>query len=248
MESTLYVLPRGGFGNILFNVLIGYSLSVKYKLNLVFYKSYEDKRRKMDSYNLFKNLKYTDHIVPGCYLVREPSFFYFDIVLESSKNYLLDGYFQSYKYSRNYIPEIKKLLQLPESLLEATMLHVRRGDYLEMPNIHPVQTEEYFKKALDIISPSKILVFSDDMAFVKNWKILTNYNCEFIDKDVEECFKLMMQCKNFIISNSSLSLLAYLLRNNQDAKLCIPQKWFGPDGPRFSISDLVEITDNVRII
>lgn len=245
--KTIYVLPRGGFGNILFNVLVGYSLSKKYNLNLVFYNNYKDNRKNMDSYDLFKNLKYTSYIEPGVQLIREPSFMYSDIVLRDS-NYLLDGYFQSYKYSKNCIPEIKKILQLPESILDATMLHVRRGDYLEMSNIHPVQSEEYFQKSLETINPNKLLVFSDDMEFVKNWGLLKNYNCEFIAADVEDCFKLMIQCKNFIISNSSLSLLSYLLRNYQDAKLCIPQKWFGPDGPKFCISDLVDITDKVYVI
>lgn len=247
MDPTLYVLPRGGFGNVLFTFLIGYSLSRSYNLNLIFIKKYEDKRTKIDSYSIFKNLQYTDNIIPGVQLIREPSYLYSEISLKS-QNYLLDGYFQSYKYSKNHIPEIKKFLQLPESILNATLLHVRRGDYLHLQNFHPVQTDEYYKKALEIIAPEKILVFSDDMEFVKNWEVLKNYNCEFVDKDVEECFKLMMQCDNFIISNSSLSLSAYLLRNNLDAKLCMPQKWFGPDGPRFSIPDLVEVTDKVHII
>jgi hypothetical protein len=94
----LYVLPRGGFGNVMFNFLIGYSLAKKYNLNLLFIKNYNDKREKMESYNIFKNLNYTDSIVQGVRLIKEPSFFHFNFELGNA-NYLLDGYFQSYKYS-----------------------------------------------------------------------------------------------------------------------------------------------------
>jgi hypothetical protein len=59
---------------------------------------------------------------------------------------------------------------------------------------------------------------------------------------------LMTMCHEFIISNSTFSLLAYYFRKNKRAKLCIPIKWFGPDGPKYKISDLVEVTDDVHVL
>jgi len=243
----LYVLPRGGFGNVMFNFLIGYSLAKKYGLNLLFIKNYHDKREKMESYNIFKGLNYTNSIVPGVVLIREPSFFHFNIEL-GEYNYLLDGYFQSYKYSDSYIPEIREFLKLPKDIRNATALHVRRGDYLALQNFHPVQSDEYYKKALELTKPAKLLVFSDDIEFVSNWDLLKIYSYQIIDKDVESSFIIMTQCENFIISNSSLSLTAFLLRANKNAKICLPNRWFGPDGPKYSIDDLVQLNENVYVL
>ena len=49
----------------------------------------------------------------------------------------------------------------------------------------------------------------------------------------------MTFCDNFIIANSTLSLVAYLLRNNQTAKIVAPKKWFGSVGYKYKIEDIV---------
>jgi len=50
----------------------------------------------------------------------------------------------------------------------------------------------------------------------------------------------MSLCDNFIIANSSLSLSAYLLRQNKKAKLVAPNNWFGPKlNIKFNINDFI---------
>lgn len=242
----IYVLPRGGFGNVMFNYLIGKTLCKKYIEPVCFIKKYSDKRKLMCEYDLFKNCSFIERVPKGTRLIREKNFKFNKIPeLNTKNNYLLDGYFQSYKYSQEYFEEIKKELFGEINKFENTvMLHVRRGDYLSLSAVHPVQSIEYYKKSLEIIKDCKVLVFSDDIPHIKTWDFLKNYEVEFIDKDVEDCFQLMIRCNHFIISNSTLSLLAYYFGKEQNSKIVMPKKWFGPRGPDYNLDDLIEKTDN----
>jgi len=247
----IYILPRGGFGNIMFTYLIGSSLSKKYNMELYFIENYQDKRKLMKEYNLFKNCKFVNRLPNNTIVIKEKEFRYSELpTLDPTKNYFLDGYFQSYKYSQNYLESIKNdLFPNIEKFDNTIMLHVRRGDYLNLPDFHPVQSLDYYKKSLEKIEHSKVLVFSDDLNHVKTWDFFKDYNVEFIDKDVEECFNLMIRCNHFIISNSSLSLLAYHFGKEEKGKnkICMPKNWFGPKGPSFNLDDLVNKNENVFI-
>jgi hypothetical protein len=253
---SIYVMPRGGLGNILFTCLIGYSLSKKYHMTLYLNDNYGDKRGNFKQYKMFQNFKsiFLNHdIASKCIYIKEHSFMYQEMpILNNQNNYILDGYFQSYKYSNDIIPDIKNEMILPSRELydscrlfynnllsnhqdiKTIMLHLRRGDYCALPDYHPVQSDDYFRKSLDIILKSEtnylLLVFSDDIEFVKQWSLLDTFNKVIIDKGTEESFWIMTMCDNYIISNSSFSLLSYYFRDNKDAKLCMPQKWFGPSG------------------
>ena len=248
----IYILPRGGFGNVMFNYLIGSSLSKKYNMELYFIQNYQDKRKLMKDYSLFKNCKFVNNLPKNTILIREKEFKFSELpVLDPTKNYFLDGYFQSYKYSHNYLDFVKKFLFPNNIKFENTiMMHIRRGDYLNLPDFHPVQPQTYYKKSLELLGNSKnskVLVFSDDLNHVKTWGFLKDYNVEFIDRNVEDCFHLMIRCNHFIISNSTLSLLAYYFGKDENTKLCMPKNWFGPKGPAFNLDDLVNINENVFI-
>jgi hypothetical protein len=261
MTGTIYVLSRGGFGNLFFNYLIGYSLGKKYKMNVVYIPNGENPNRpSMDKYPIFFGENYINKM-PHLPTIHERSFTYSEVVIaNTSKSYVLDGYFQSYKYSLGYIDEIKEKLfkdydrikQIYSQLVgnnKTIMLHVRRGDYLKLPTFHPVQTDEYYKKSLDkLYKNDKVLVFSDDLEYVKKWDLLKNYNHTIVTLvDTVDNFMLMTLCDNFIIANSSFSLLAYYFREHKDASLCIPKIWFGRDGPKYDLNDLVEMKENVYI-
>ena len=83
-------------------------------------------------------------------------------------------------------------------------------------------------------------IFSDDMNYISNWSILKNIDHEIIDlNDPEELLVFMSFCDNFIIANSTLSLVAYLLRNNKNGKIVGPRNWFGSVGYKYKIEDIV---------
>ncbi len=259
--GTLYITPRGGFGNILFVYLNGFALSQKHGMRLKCIANYQDKRKNIEKYSFFKNCilaDITQDLIRDSILIRESSFRYNPIdIPDTERNYILDGYFQSYKYSIDCLSQVKEQLfdkQACDILRQATALentialHVRRGDYLSLSEHHPVQAEEYYRIALDVIYEKgmRILAFSDDVAFLRSWSLLKQYPSEIIDLPTEKSFMLMTMCDHFIIANSSFSLLAYYFRDHADAKLCIPKQWFGPSGPMYNSKDLISSLHNTH--
>ena len=267
VKGNIYIHQNAGFGNILFRYLCAFALSKKYGMNIYSNINYTDNRGSLLQYNMFKKMNTIYMQDQTAISLKEQRYQYDEITITNPyTNYYLDGYLQSYKYSIGYIDEIKTQLLnddyrfikfyynsiVPSDTL-SIMLHVRRGDYVNLQHIHPVQTDEYYSRSLDVIlnkiSPNKyvILVFSDDIDFVNNWSLLRNYNKIVINRGTEDSWWMMTMCNHYIISNSSYSLTGYYFREHKDATLCLPQRWFGPGGPQFSIPDLVEINDNVHV-
>ena len=90
--------------------------------------------------------------------------------------------------------------------------------------IYYTNCNNYYIEAIKIIPNCKYLIFSDDIKYVTNWYVLNNLDYEIIDiTDSEELLVFMTFCDNFIIANSTLSLIAYLLRNNKNAKIVGPK-------------------------
>jgi len=256
-NRTLIIYPGGGLGNILFQYFIGYSLKKKYNCNVYYQINYNYWRGDINKYKILQHLDFinldtvdtTDFIE-----FNEKDFFYNPIELEE-KNYKITGYYQSYKYSNKYIKDIRNELFFNDTVTYFNMekkyfnlknnkpsclIHVRRGDYLMYSNVHPTLKDDYYIKALNIIPNCKYFVFSDDINFIKNWSVIKNIDHEIMDlTDPEEILIFMSFCENFIIANSTLSLVAYLLRSNENAKLVAPKIWFGPAGYKYKIEDII---------
>jgi hypothetical protein len=123
---------------------------------------------------------------------------------------------------------------------ETTCVHVRRCDYLQYSRIHTNLTESYYEKAIALLPPKKLLVYSDDINEVKNWKVWQHKDITFVDEpDAVRAMWLMSMSSQFIIANSSLSLNAYMIAMVRGAQYVAPANWFGPDGLQFKIEDLV---------
>ena len=256
-EMHIIICPGGGLGNILFQYFNGYVLSKKYNCKISYQSNYTYWRGCISKYKMFQNLDFIDlnNINDSLYYdYNEKHFHYYDIKL-SQKNYKISGYYQSYKYSYKYMKEIKNELFYNIASTYYSMenkyykikndkptclIHVRRGDYLMYSNVHPVCSDNYYSEAIKLIPNCKYLVFSDDINYVTNWSVLKNVEHEIIDiNDPEELLVFMTFCDNFIIANSTLSLVAYILRNNKDAKIVGPKIWFGPAGYKYKIEDIV---------
>jgi hypothetical protein len=267
LNGSLYILTRGGFGNILFNYLMGYSLGKKYHMTVKYVPSVGN-RPPITQYPLFQSLvEFAPAPTTNFMEINEQRWTYYPVsVPDPSKTYVVDGYFQSYKHSEAYIDEIRvqvleKLykphikdwfdssVKKDESDLEkfkSVLVHVRRGDYLPLPDYHPVPPETYYAEAFNKFGITKenhkLLVFSDDIPYISQWALLQNYNHVIVPfADVEETFYLMTLCEDFIITNSSLSLLAYHFSPNKEKRVCMPQQWFGKSGPAYKHEDLVKI-------
>jgi glycosyltransferase involved in cell wall biosynthesis len=240
----------GGLGNQMFEVAAAASLAKDHHALLVINPTEHilpNQGRNVNAYvnNVFSNIildtnpPTNDHITVET-LYYEPMIF--------KPNVKLRGHFQSYKYfdhNQDYIRQlfaptfdirnhIAKTYGNPSNI---TAIQVRRGDYVNFPNHHPLLPAEYPAKAVKIIGSAEVWVFSDDTEWCKE---NLHFDCptRYVkDEDYIEMY-LMGLCKNLVIANSSFGWWAAYLGN---AKVFAPYPWFGPAllAERFKYDDLI---------
>jgi len=151
------------------------------------------------------------------------------------------GYFQSEKYFAEISELIRKEFCFKKEIQQsvddryktvlndhyAVSLHVRRGDYVNLQDTHPLCTEEYYRKALDLMpKDAKIVVISDDINWCKNNLSHLHGDMVFSDnKNSYEDMYLMSKCRANIIANSSFSWWGAWLADGD--RVVAPKKWFG---------------------
>jgi hypothetical protein len=129
------------------------------------------------------------------------------------------------------------------NLKEWCSIHVRRGDYLNYPDHHPVCSLEYFYEAMKMSGFKKFVVLSDDIEWCfRNFHSFSDF--EFIysrnESDIED-FAIMSKCAHNIISNSTFSWWAAYLNKNPDKIVISPDKdqWHGPAYSHWNHDDLI---------
>lgn len=180
----------------------------------------------------------------------EPNFHYNEVVLDSTKNWNLKGYFQSecyWKHCENTIKEIftfndsitdyvkAKYYKLLSNTNKLVSLHVRRGDYLKLQDFHPVLPLEYYinasKKIQEIIkNPITFVIFSDDLNWCKEnltESVLGGQVFYAENNSPIQDMYLMSLCDHNVIANSSFSWWASYLNKNFNKIGIAPKNWFG---------------------
>ena len=197
--------------------------------------------------NIFPNLK-SDTLqldnLSNMYI--EPKFSYTEIPISEIYHTQLKGYFQSEKYFKEYRKEIlemfepnddiKKLCDKTSKEYEGkriTSIHIRLGDYLKFPDVHPTCTIDYYNNTIEILKDDTdiFIVFSDDINIAKT--MINGDNVIYSEgrTNVEDMF-LMSICDNHIIGNSSFSWWGSYLNKSNTKKTLAPKKWFGYKGPQ----------------
>ena len=247
----------------MFQYAYGKYLSNKYntnlKLDIRFYDYQGTPRREF----LLKNLSNISSIntdmnfsLTGKIYKIDDDFNYRELPNPLGDSYYLDGYWQSEKYFKeiehiireDFKPNDEVVEKLKKTSLIETKtvsLHVRRGDYINLNEYHPIQTIEYYKNAVELIGDyDHIFVFSDDIEWCK--KNLNFDNMVFMEgfTDIEDMY-LMSMCKNNIIANSTFSWWGAWLNKNSDKKVIAPKKWFG-EKVNLNDSDIIP-TDWIKI-
>jgi hypothetical protein len=243
----------GGLGNIMFQIAAAYSVSLRDKKEMVC-----DTRDMMIPHkpytfytnNIFKKVKFSNDI-PNQKYVGESGFQYFPIP-KLDGNVKLIGHFQSEKYFIEHRNELLELFEINKTtnthLLEkygeilnqdTCSIHVRRGDYVGLPNHHPTQSIDYYKNAVKIIGEDNhYLIFSDDIKWCEeNFNFLKHKTFVSGNMDYEDLY-LMSMCKNNIIANSTFSWWGAWLNKNENKKVVAPSKWFGVMYSSFNTDDL----------
>jgi hypothetical protein len=165
------------------------------------------------------------------FVEKQYTFGYHEIYLPTG-NYSLWGHFQSDRYFLHCIDLVRYYMTFKDEphQQDFTAIHVRLGDYQEEKDgqsvYHPRLTMDYYRKAMELI-PGPYLVFSDDVpAAAAMFKGMDNVwirpNGDYLSD-----FKVMKRCKHFIIGNSSYSLLASILADQEGKKTVAPLNWFG---------------------
>lgn len=181
--------------------------------------------------------------------------FHYSPLPQDNNNIILKGYFQSEKYfeeSENVLREMfwpkhelgtlvppNLLDQMDACLSEYCAVHVRRGDYLEKEDYHPVLSEDYYEKGTRYMRAKgfkRFMIFSDDIEWCKQtFSSVEDLDVVFSEEnsDIQDLF-LMARCGAQIIANSSFSWWGatfhkwYFQSKYTDHHVVAPKLWFGP--------------------
>ena len=256
MENVIIPNIKGGLGNQMFQIAA--AIGVAEKNNLQYAINYNLKHNcgqgfKPSKYrnNLFLNIPHTE-VTPDI-TYSEPFFHYQDIILKGTT--LIDGYFQSEKYFNHCNTLVRDIFKFGDEetkswetikqqidVRNTVIIHLRRGDYVNYPTIHPILGNDYYRKALTYIlhnnkDITSILICTDDWESVIRDGIISEVITPFkipigITKGCSELQDLyiMSQCDHIIMSNSSFSWWGSFLGKKKNT--VAPKTWFGKNGPQ----------------
>ena len=234
---------QGGLGNQLFQWAISENLSIKYNTDVYYDLSYF--KTNMSNSHVSKwdleieKLNINVNEFSGMAELKMISDDFRYKVIED--NSYLNGYWQSEKYFVDNESHIRNKLRIKDDLKSyiinkypfiesnSVSLHVRRGDYVNLQNYHPLQTVDYYKNAYDIINDSNInvVILSNDISWCKD--NLNFNNMHFIEDETNITdLYIMSMCNNNIIANSSFSWWGSWLNDNYNKVVISPSRWFGP--------------------
>lgn len=244
---------HGRLGNQMFQ----YSLlkSVSIKNNLIFAIPKQN-HQLFDCFDLkckvYDLEKYSD-IMNRLKLFQEVNFNYDESVFKCVDNVDFKGNFQSEKYFYDIKDQINNDFTFKKEILEKSQnqinaikskkeivsIHVRRGDYVNLQDYHPLCSIEYYLKSIEKFDGCEFLCFSDDIEWCKDaFKDVKNisYSCSN-NPYIDLC--TMTLCDHNIIANSSFSWWGAWLNKNKNKKIIAPIKWFGKNYDYLNINDLI---------
>jgi len=168
-------------------------------------------------------------------------------IKKKQTHFVLIGYWQSEKYFKTIYHLLFKDFKFKNPLkpkwakinniikgTNSIMLNVRRGDYLDKLDYHGVVKDEYINRSIlymeKNVKDPYFFIFSDDMDWCKK-NIKMNNNIMFVgeeyyDPQYQYYLQLMVNCKHFIIANSTFAWWSAYLSQNNDKIVIAPKNWF----------------------
>lgn len=180
---------------------------------------------------------------------QEKNLYLFDPqILKLDGDIYLDGYWQNGRYLKGieevlykeFTPrseQVGRNRELAEMIASSNSvnLHIRRGDYVsdtKTNRYHGTCDLDYYHRGAKLmaerVGDPHFFIFSDD----KDWvsvNLELPYPMTFVDNndattDYED-LRLMTQCKNHIIANSTFSWWGAWLSGNEDKVIIGPERW-----------------------
>jgi hypothetical protein len=194
---------------------------------------------------------------PTKYYVTDESSEFKPKVLDIPDDCNLFGYFQTEKYFKHCKDAVRKEFTFKNKELYSKLkeilnsissnpkvaIHIRRGDYVGMQQIHSLCSPEYYDRGLDYIKNKlnlniDVVVFSDDISWCKsNLNALASKYTLIYDQETEsevnyhqhqeQSLMLMTLCDHFVIANSSFSWWGSWMSCNENKITVAPSKWYG---------------------
>jgi hypothetical protein len=149
------------------------------------------------------------------------------------------GFFQSERWFEEYADEIRRLFTVRGEHQEAFLrryptrhpyicMHVRRGDYLDVPGGWALPTS-YFLDALESISDRdryELIVVSDDPVAVRA-ELSDEHSMRCSQNSAMVDLQLLMNADFVITSNSSFSWWGAWLNQRPGVRVIAPKHWLG---------------------
>ena len=148
-----------------------------------------------------------------------------------------------FTFKKEVVDTCKDFLStLPE---EKIFMHVRRGDYVNHPDQHPALPISYYEEGYKKFDNPTVLVFSDDLEWVKQQEFFQGDNFLISEFDVRYDhvsdnidgqgkslipfydLYMMTQCNGAVIANSSMSWWGAWLQRDTFLPIIAPTPWFG---------------------
>lgn len=225
-------LVKGGLGNMMFQIAAGASLAKTICEDFAY--SYANwhccTEYKIDHYptTVFSKINQikSPNSETSVGIYQEPDLLYTPI--PKIPNIILDGYFQSEKYFD--IDLVKDLFDIPieDQYRDYTFLHIRRGDYLKYSNVHPVMSDEYYKKGIELLNPEKVIILTDDREWAQTHELFSQFEISKSETDLED-LSIMRSCNSGIIANSTFSWWGAWLTGSD--RIIAPSTWFANTTP-----------------
>jgi len=245
---------QGGLCNTLFKLSAAISTALDNKVEYLFSNEFVrvgyDPDYSEFKNNIYRNINFIDTLPDNYVNYSEKNFSYNDIGYVKGTNLLLNGYYQSEKYfinNKDYIinlfkptEEIKNfIINEITDIQNSISIHVRRGDYLNLPNYHPQQPIEYYHNAVNFFGLDKnYIIFSDDLdGAMEMLDFIPNKKTVSLGKDYLDLYAISL-CEHNIICNSTFGWWGAYLNENKNKKIIAPNLWFGPSASHLNTSDI----------
>lgn len=223
----------GGLGNQLFQLSAAYSLAIDRNEELLISNIprnfYSSRPSYFDSY--FKHLKIIvieNPNIDDYFLYEDPNPLLFHEI-PNFKNIYLKGFFQNFKYIKHNKNAIKNFLGINNyQTVERCAIHFRMGDFRNAPAF-PILNDDYYIKCINKINSKNWLIFCEINEKNNVEQRIKKFNLQgdinFYHSDPFDEIKEMSKSKYIIIANSSFSLYASFL-SNDECKIFYPDIWF----------------------
>tara|TARA_B100001540_G_C15796617_1_gene637940 strand:- start:1214 stop:2050 length:837 start_codon:yes stop_codon:yes gene_type:complete len=263
---------KGGLGNQLFQIFNLISCSID--MNTVFVIERvnvspsigEDRKVYWDT--LLKNIANNCRVMKFNFPVWMESGSGYDEIpkIAPSQHVKINGYFQSYKYFEHNMDKIDNILGLSNIIEEVKKenemdyentisLHFRVGDYVNLQDVHPLMSIDYYKNALKRLVEEtrrddwKVIYYYEegDKEYVEEKvnqlrSLYDNMRFEGCDTKMDD-WKQMLQmslCRHNVIANSSFSWWGAYLNKWVDKKVLYPSFWYSLKAIEHKVNHLVK--------